>query len=85
MSESQTLCKNIIGKYCVHNDAQFYDIKLVTCDWLDNEARMLIFHNISDKIYFLEQLRRIDRYKDSLLATVTHDLKTPLNGIMSYN
>lgn len=26
----------------------------------------------------------MDKYKDSLLATVTHDLKTPLNGIISY-
>jgi len=29
------------------------------------------------------RLKEIDKYKDMLLATVTHDLKTPLNGMIS--
>lgn len=26
----------------------------------------------------------MDKYKDELLATVTHDLKTPLNGMIQH-
>jgi K+-sensing histidine kinase KdpD len=29
----------------------------------------------------LKRLRDLDEYKDKLLATVSHDLKTPTNGI----
>lgn len=28
-------------------------------------------------------MKQIDAYKDQLLATVTHDLKTPINGMVS--
>ena len=30
------------------------------------------------------RLKKVDEYKDSLLATVTHDLKTPLNCMLSF-
>ena len=31
-----------------------------------------------------DRLKKVDEYKDSLLASVTHDLKTPLNCMLSY-
>jgi K+-sensing histidine kinase KdpD len=31
-----------------------------------------------------QNLRELDQYKNSLLASVTHDLKTPLNCINSF-
>ena len=30
------------------------------------------------------RLKKVDEYKDSLLASVTHDLKTPLNCMLSF-
>ena len=30
-------------------------------------------------------LKKINDYKDKLLATVTHDLKTPLNSIITFS
>lgn len=46
---------------------------------------MLIFLliDITDKIKSINQLKEIDQYKDLFLATVTHDLKTPLNSILA--
>ena len=38
-------------------------------------------NDISEKIR-LKHLKELDQYKDRLLATVSHDLKTPLNGMM---
>ena len=30
------------------------------------------------------RLKKVDEYKDNLLASVTHDLKTPLNCMLSF-
>jgi signal transduction histidine kinase len=30
-----------------------------------------------------KRLKEVNIYKDNLLATVTHDLKTPINGMLS--
>ena len=38
--------------------------------------------NINDKV-INERLKIIDKYKNNILATVTHDLRTPLNGMQS--
>jgi K+-sensing histidine kinase KdpD len=43
---------------------------------------MVIFTNISEKKQ-AKILKEIDGYKDDILSTVSHDLKTPLNGILT--
>jgi len=49
--------------------------------WGDEEGVLLILNDVSLKI-INEKLREIERFKDKMLSTVTHDLKTPLNSII---
>ena len=44
---------------------------------------MTIIDNVSEKVMY-NRLQELDKYKDILLATVTHDLKTPLNCMINY-
>lgn len=43
---------------------------------------MLILNETTDRILRIKHLQEVDTYKDNLLATVSHDLKTPLNGLL---
>jgi signal transduction histidine kinase len=43
---------------------------------------MLILNDITHSVTF-DVLKQNDEYKNSLLATVSHDLKNPLNAIIS--
>lgn len=54
---------------------------MVRCLWGSEEGVLLIFNDVSLKI-INEKLREIERFKDKMLSTVTHDLKTPLNSII---
>jgi signal transduction histidine kinase len=54
---------------------------MVSCLWGDEEGVLLILNDVSLKI-INEKLREIERFKDKMLSTVTHDLKTPLNSII---
>ncbi|KAL4442829.1 hypothetical protein ABPG74_010718 [Tetrahymena malaccensis] len=63
------------------DNAFFFDTQMVRCLWGDEEGILLIFNDISLKI-INEKLREIERFKDKMLSTVTHDLKTPLNSII---
>jgi len=54
---------------------------MVSCMWGDEEGVLLILNDVSLKI-INEKLRELERFKDKMLSTVTHDLKTPLNSII---
>jgi len=54
---------------------------MVSCLWGDEEGVLLILNDVSLKI-INEKLRELERFKDKMLSTVTHDLKTPLNSII---
>lgn len=43
---------------------------------------MVVMTDVSQKVR-AKRLKDLDSYKNELLATVTHDLKTPLNGMLS--
>jgi signal transduction histidine kinase len=44
---------------------------------------MFLFSDITESIE-LNNLRELNIYKDRLFASVTHDIKTPLNNSISY-
>jgi signal transduction histidine kinase len=44
---------------------------------------MLVLQDVTMFHNYQEELKRLSEYKDELLATVSHDLKTPLNSIIS--
>jgi hypothetical protein len=56
-------------------------VSIIFCDWDGNESLMILMKDISRKIQ-IENLTKINKYKDNLLATVTHDIKTPLNSMI---
>ncbi|KAL4465049.1 hypothetical protein ABPG72_012232 [Tetrahymena utriculariae] len=63
-------------------DAQLFRAKYAICIWSKKPCILLLFLNesLQKKNNHLQQL---NQYKDRLLATVSHDLKTPLNCIIS--
>ncbi len=42
-----------------------------------------MLNDVTLKKKYENELTRLSNYKDELLATVSHDLKTPLNGILT--
>lgn len=48
----------------------------------DKVNLMLAFNDISEKLE-IERLKALDAYKDSIMANVTHDLRSPLQGFLA--
>lgn len=69
-------------KYMKSGGIEYYEMRLVECIWENELSILILMTNISDKIK-TDFYREINHYKDDLINTVTHDLKTPLNGIIS--
>lgn len=59
---------------------EFYDIKLVKCMWDDEFAIMIIFNNIS-KLVQVQRQDNIIKFKNKIIDSMSHNLKTPLNAI----
>jgi hypothetical protein len=63
------------------NMMRFLDIKVGTISWEGVESVVVV---ISEDLVTqrMNQLKEQAKYKDRLLATVSHDLRTPLNGMI---
>ncbi len=62
------------------NSDEFYELQLGLIRWETNKCLIIIFNNITSTKKMIE-LQNLDKYKDYMLATVSHDLRTPLNGV----
>lgn len=59
----------------------FYQLKFLKIIWDSQPCLLLVIDDISDS-HQIKELKKLDEYKNQLLATVSHDLRTPLNGMM---
>ena len=59
----------------------YLNIKFLKIIWNKKPCILLIINDVTD-LNKIKQLQSLDEYKNQLLATVSHDLRTPLNGII---
>ena len=59
----------------------YYHLKFLKLKWNSKCCILMILADITES-HRIKELRNLDAYKDQLLATVSHDLRTPLNGML---
>ncbi|TNV74897.1 hypothetical protein FGO68_gene7392 [Halteria grandinella] len=59
---------------------QIYKVNISVCNWKGQQAYAIVLINITDETA-IGEFKKLDSYKDSILATVSHDLKNPIGAI----
>jgi len=60
---------------------RIYEVKIFAMIWDKEEAVTVMLNDITEHQYYLG-LQTADQGKDKMLAMISHELKTPLNGIL---
>lgn len=55
---------------------------MIKCVWSNKDSFLIVLQDVTE-IEQNKKLKEIDQYKDRLLGSVTHDLRTPLNCIIT--
>ena len=59
----------------------YYEVKIAQILWDGKPCLFIIFNDNTNSKRIIE-LINLDKYKNQMLATVSHDLRTPLNGVI---
>ena len=60
---------------------KYYEVKLCNIHWEGNDCLLIIFNDQTKAKRVLE-LINLNKYKNQILATISHNLRTPLNGVI---
>lgn len=52
--------------------------------WQQEPSYMVLLNDITSKVNYYQKIEEVSQYKDILLATVSHDFKTPLIATHQY-
>ena len=72
---------HLSGNFSSNFEKKYFDITITDIIWENEKARLIILCE-DDLIKRLKFLQRQTLFKDQLLGTVGHNLRTPLNGII---
>ncbi|KAL4474161.1 hypothetical protein ABPG72_002886 [Tetrahymena utriculariae] len=72
--------KNKIQKL---GNQKYYDIKILDCQWDHQDSIMVVMNDVSPQVIFQRQ-QEVNEYKEKIISSFTHNLKTPLNGIFTF-
>ena len=60
---------------------KYYELKGAKIRWNEKDCLLVLLSDITKSKKIIE-LKNLDKHKNELLASVSHDLRTPLNGVI---
>lgn len=65
------------------SEKSYFDIKITSLYWEKENCVLLLLNDITFRLKST-QLQKLQKYKQKFLECISHNLKTPLNGIILY-